>query len=507
MAIFSLVYCAVTGVAAAAFVLAKSLSRDTERRRRGSETEPPTASPLIPIPFIGHLLGIIWYSVQYYTIISKKHASPILKIPIFGRTIYVARSPELMPIFHRLPRVVSLWFIEAKFTAQMGGMSDSTAKQMAENLGPGGDDKTTFTIEGLKVMHQVLGPKGGGLVEMNRDSAQILNARFNELSRTTPLEPIDLWDWVQHEITYAMTEAVYGSTNPYRDPKVEAGFWDFEGDVAKVILTGVLPNFIARKAIAGRETVVAAMRAYFDTGDWRQGSLLTRARYATMSGISTDDTARLETVNGIALLSNTVPTAFWTLHYIFSDPTLLGRIREQITSITSSEGAVRTIDFGRLKDAPLLFSVIYEAIRLRATGIGPRMILQDTVVGDEQYLLKKDSVLLIANRTLHFDGGAWGVNSQEFVPDRFVQKGPGGAFRGFGGGVNLCPGKALAMVEVAALVAMLTMRFDLIPVGGKWIEPGQDLTKVLQIAPPRDKVLVTFRCRQEAMNLSWKFEM
>ncbi|KAF2261904.1 cytochrome P450, partial [Lojkania enalia] len=447
--------------------------------------------PLIPVPFIGHILGILCINIDFEK--SKNHTLPIVKFSLFGNNIYVVRSPELMPVLHRLPRVVSLWFVEAKFTAKMGAMSESTAKKMEAHLGPESEGQNTFTIEGLKVMHQVLGPKGGGLAEMDLVSAQVFKARLDDLITSNQSVSVDLWAWIQHEITFAMTEAVYGPGNPYRDPKVESGFWDFEGDVAKIMLTGVLPRFIARRGIAGRETVVAAMRAYFETGDCKQGSILTRARWGTMDGVITiDDAARLETVNGIALLSNTVPTAFWTVHYIFSDPILLDDIRTQIMSITTTEGDTRTINLGLLKNIPLIFSVIYESLRLRATGIGPRMIMEDMTVGDNQYKLKKGSMLLIANRVLHFHKGTWGEASHEFDPNRFTQKSPGSAFRGFGGGVNLCPGKSLAMVQVATLVAMLTMRFDLDRSGGIWVEPEQDLTKVLQIAPPRSKVMVKF---------------
>jgi len=36
---------------------------------------------------------------------------------------------------------------------------------------------------------------------------------------------VDLVAWIQHEITIATTEAVYGPGNLYRDPEVESGFW------------------------------------------------------------------------------------------------------------------------------------------------------------------------------------------------------------------------------------------------------------------------------------------
>lgn len=56
------------------------------------------------------------------------------------------------------------------------------------------------------------------------------------------------------------------------------------------------------------------------------------------------------------------------------------------------------------------------------------------------------------------------------------------------------------MAEVAALVAMLVMRFDVIPVGKTWVEPGQDLNNmsVQMTAPPERKVMVNIVTRENS---------
>jgi cytochrome P450 len=278
-------------------------------------------------------------------------------------------------------------------------------------------------------------------------------------------------------------------------------------------MTTYLPGVIAKKALAGRKVVVEGFEQYFASGSYAGGSSLVKARYSALKDhIDDEDLARFECVNGIAILANTVPTAFWTIYHIFCDAFVLAEVRRQVTAITTSEmspaGLVRTIDLRKMKDAPIIFSAIQEALRLRATGTGPRMVMEDTFVGSQQYHLQKDSVVIIANQALHYDKAAWGDTANCFVADRFCGKTPAAAFRGFGGGINMCPGKGFAMMEVAALVAMLAMRFDLVPATeAQWSEPGQDMSNMsLQIAPPKKQVKVDIVPRTDVPTL-WRFSL
>jgi len=75
--------------------------------------------------------------------------------------------------------------------------------------------------------------------------------------------------------------------------------------------------------------------------------------------------ARSETVNGIAILANTVPTVFWTIFYIYSDPKLLTDVRRQVDGITniSNDRRSREIRISKLKNATLIASALQEALR------------------------------------------------------------------------------------------------------------------------------------------------
>lgn len=142
---------------------------------------------------------------------------------MFGGSVYVVSSPELMHALHRLPRVVSFWFIEGKFTAELAGMSQASAEALQANLGAT-DDGSSLLVEGLKVTQHAVSPQGG-LKDLNQRAGEVTRARMDELMGACVTKEVDLWSWLQHEITVVTTESIYGSENPYQDLKVEAAFW------------------------------------------------------------------------------------------------------------------------------------------------------------------------------------------------------------------------------------------------------------------------------------------
>ena len=97
-----------------------------------------------------------------------------------------------------------------------------------------------------------------------------------------------------------------------------------------------------------------------------RGLLLIKVRYKSIKDTAEDsDMARSETVNGIAILANTVPTVFWTIFYIYSDPKLLTDVRRQVDGITniSNDRRSREIRISKLKNATLIASALQEALR------------------------------------------------------------------------------------------------------------------------------------------------
>ena len=281
-------------------------------------------------------------------------------------------------------------------------------------------------------------------------------------------------------------------------------------------MTNFLPKALLSKFIAGlrgREVVVNALNTYLHSR-LAYGSPIVNAHFSMFAAqVDQGDIARFECASAIGSFSNTVYTSFWTIFHIFSDARLLADIRAQVSSIvdtnTSSDGrTVNTIDLRRLRSETIMFSTIEEVSRYRATGVGVRYITEDAVVGegDGRYNLRKGGWVLIANRALHTDKEQWGNDAGTFVASRFTRKIPHMSFHGFGNGPGACCGKNLALYHIASFMGIVVMKYDITPVGGLWVEPGQDgRDTAAQVAGPLERLMVRMTPRKDAASVRWEY--
>ena len=262
--------------------------------------------------------------------------------------------------------------------------------------------------------------------------------------------------------------------------------------------------------------MVGAMDEYFTSSSHHNGSPVVNAHYPIFArNVDYADIARFECANGLALFANTVPTTFWAIFHVFSDPALLKRIREQIASITSTEVSVdgkrisHRIDVRRMKEATVLFSLVEEVCRYRATGATACAVVKDTSIrdGENTYRLKKGGLVIVANRAIHTDKRVWGKDADTFVADRFEKKTPNYAYLGFGRGANACCGKNFALYHIASFIAILAMRYEIHPLEGAWPELGQDgRDSIAQVALPTQEIQVKFTPREDTDRVWWTFD-
>jgi cytochrome P450 len=232
-----------------------------------------------------------------------------------------------------------------------------------------------------------------------------------------------------------------------------------------------------------------------------------RAKVLREYGIPESDIARFEAINGFGILLNLLPTAFWTMWHVLSDPVLLSAVRAEALAAGLAAHAdclPASIDeLKKLDNLPLLTSVMKEAMRHHGAGVAARMVMDDHMLGGE-HLLKRDSYVFIPNAAIHFNRNSWGPNVDTFVPNRFTkdsgEKFHPAAFRGFGGGVNLCPGKAYSLRLITAVVAAVALRHEPECIDkdgeGKWKDPGHDeKSMAITLARPLREVKVKFTKR------------
>lgn len=214
---------------------------------------------------------------------------------------------------------------------------------------------------------------------------------------------------------------------------------------------------------------------------------MVRKRYEHHRGLfqlGLDDFARGELGNTFALLGNSTPVALWVIWHVYSDDKVLADIRSEVSRLVERSededgAAISSVDLGMVKTAcPILLSTFIKTLRYRAVNPGPRQLLEDVVI--QGYLLNKGNMLMVPAPVQHTSTTSWGENTLEFDHLRFTCKNRPNrvAFRAFGGGHVLCPGRHFATTEIMALAALLMLQFDMVPAenGGRWVEPSCDNT-------------------------------
>ena len=286
----------------------------------------------------------------------------------------------------------------------------------------------------------------------------------------------------------------------------------------------VLPNIIARKAYRGREKFFQGFQKYYAEGSHKSGSHMIQARYEVncKHNVPLADIERFDLSLSIGLLVNTAPATSWVLYYTYSHPSLLMDLRETLSSFVhvssdrpNAKSPVFHVDIaGIIAGCPLLMSIVLETLRVQSTNASGRMVLKDTLL-DNHYLLKQGSMLLMPSAELHANSSAWGSFAKDFDPQRFMKRGggqeskrPSGAYRVFGGGNTLCPGRYFSVIEIMAFTAIMVLKYDLDPVNqNKWVMPNCHPHILTSILTPIEDVKVAIRKRRGYERQTWKFSL
>lgn len=235
-----------------------------------------------------------------------------------------------------------------------------------------------------------------------------------------------------------------------------------------------------------------------------------------------EDIAHFDLSVCLGLLINTAPATAWTLFYLYSRPSLLEEVRAGMScyihiSSDPSHGTIHEAHIPHIINAsPLLLAIVQETLRVQSTNASGRIVLEDTLI-ENQYLLKKDSILMIPSAELHADPSVWGPTSKDFDPSRFMPKstptdtrqGPkisASAYRAFGGGDSICTGKYLAANEIMIMLVIMVLKYDLSPMHeGGWVMPKTRPHITTSILTPTEEVLIRLRNRKGSENVTWKF--
>ena len=155
---------------------------------------------------------------------SRRYGLPIYSLAMPGGKIYVVTDPALLMAIQKMPKIFSFWAMEAKLSNSLAAPSKEAAAIMVENVSRDDGEKSMF-IDGMRFTHEAV-RLGESLDDMNQNMADALRQSIRQLDDFSSEEKaFDLWVWIKHAMTQASTQAIYGPDNPFRDPKVEQGFW------------------------------------------------------------------------------------------------------------------------------------------------------------------------------------------------------------------------------------------------------------------------------------------
>ena len=281
----------------------------------------------------------------------------------------------------------------------------------------------------------------------------------------------------------------------------------FEGKF-HLLLLDFLPRMTTAGGYRARENVTSAFCDYYQGGIPVGASNLIRERVTTgrKYGLTTETLARLDVGFAQAILLNTVPVSVWMLFYIFSSPSLLDEIRTEVSPLCTSGN----IDPTNIRLAcPVLNSTWHEVLRVFSYLPQGRTVLEDTML-DDRFLLTKGATVLIPSGIIHADTDTWGPDAAVFDPHRFMpdrKKAPPAAFRGFGGGSLMCPGRHFAATEVMVFVATMVAGFEVVPKNGEtWDIPEPDKFRPsLGVLKPIDGRDVRIERRKGCEAVTWSF--
>lgn len=282
------------------------------------------------------------------------------------------------------------------------------------------------------------------------------------------------------------------------------------------LMLDILPqNIFFKAAVQGREHLVNSFAKYYGHGSYKQGSAYIQQfiGHCIDQKIPQNDIPRLLVGTVFNNIANTTPSAFWVIYRIFSDPLVLQECRDEVKqAVQDDEDGTSTINLNFVVNScPILLSTYHEVFRYHGMANSVRVVSEDHML-DNRYLLKKGGLIMMSARAQHSNPAVWGDNVDEFYHKRFVKQPGGGkrpnptAFRGFGGGTTLCPGRHFATSEILLLATLLLLRFDIQPAGGlPWVLPSTAKSSQAEaMEQPDEDINIELVPRPEASGRAWR---
>ncbi|OQR89612.1 cholesterol 7-alpha-monooxygenase-like [Achlya hypogyna] len=341
----------------------------------------------------------------------------------------------------------------------------------------------------------------------NRSAVAALVERTFERQRLVlaGLEPnkmhrVSLLTFVEHAIFASGTRVMLGDALAAAHPTLPADFLAFDA-AFPLLVAGCIPSAFLAKGIEGRERLVAALQA----APLTDSAALIQVRDEVLRAlpeVQDADRARTHVEILWAASANSIPTTFWALFHLLRNPMALTAVRAEIAahlplcSLTGSVVEPWTQEM--LQQCVLLESAVDESLRLAASSMLVRVAVEptDLVLNEKTYHFNKGDRVAIFPSLGHFDPEIF-PNPTEFQLDRFVAatKAQLEAFKPFGMGATMCPGRYFAKNQVKMFVALTLQHLHDLRIVPGYAAPTLDPSRLgLGVIPPADRAIeVEFR--------------
>lgn len=510
-------------------------------RSQKPDSREPSVIPTF-LPYLGHVLNLLRRGNKYFedlwyahfpirrkatdlmlTRFSNETALPIFTLHMLTQNVYVVNSPPLITAAERASKTLSIAPLMVALCPRFFDVDDRVMAYLKRNadLKEGHGSLIHDTSQGMQ-KEMAAGSENLELMikAVLERALESLNG-LDEDSKSKGGNTIQLFAWLRRDFAVASTSAIYGPLNPFAEqPSLAEDFWTFDKSMTS-ILFAPFPRWTARKAWQARERLTHAFNKYMDAGglDSALGVFRFRHEINTRYGATKDDISRFELGDIIGVLVNATPAIFWATLHIYSDPSLLQDLRDEIKAATTVHEAPDGYGKRRMKyvidtkmiasTCPLLLSTFRETLRIHTHNATNRMVIEDTLL-DDRYLLRKGGIVQMPSAPVHYNTEIWGPDATAFNARRFLKTNEvaasKGAFKAWGGGATICPGRHFATAEVTGILAMMVARFDVEPTAGKWLWPMVDWGRVASsIHPPKGDISVKITARAGFEGTEWAY--
>jgi cytochrome P450 len=193
----------------------------------------------------------------------------------------------------------------------------------------------------------------------------------------------------------------------------------------------------------------------------------------------------------------TANTVAWALHYLATRPDVFARARAEVDTALG-DALVPTLE--QAKHFQYIDAIVHESLRLRSPApFAGLETTRDTVIGG--VMVPKGAMVSVLTRLISTSPANFG-DPDSFRPERWLAHAPEDtrphnprAMMAFGSGPRVCPGRGLALLEAAMVLAMIVRRFDL-----EAIDPAS-VREVLAFTMQPEGVRVRFHERKDLVRV------